>query len=402
MQFAINAAFGLSVTLGLAALQVPYALMWGLCGALFRYVPYVGAWIAAVLPIATSLMIFDGWTVPICVFLLFLILDLICGNVLEPILYGHSVGLSEVGVILAAIAWAWIWGPIGLVLATPMTAMLVVLGKYVPGLRLFDYLLGDRPPVGPAVRLYQRLLAKDDEDAEELIREHLKDHSLLETADQLLVPALELLHQDLKGERIDEDSAAWIQAMLENHIAELNTWATQPDAKPRSAKDSAEVLGPEPVSPDLPVVVGVAAHAAEEGLVLQILQQSLANTACRFEIVSSDLLMSERIAKSVEHDPVAICISAMPPGDLPFTRQLCKRLRARNPEVKLLVGRWTPDAKGDREHNLKGAGADEVIATVAEMARRIDSIVQVQHAGDRAAKALSNPAPTQLSVVAGV
>jgi predicted PurR-regulated permease PerM len=372
MQFVINATFGLAVAIGLFAIQIPYAAMWGLCAALFRYVPYIGPWVAALLPIATSLVIFPGWSQPLLVVTLFVILELVSNNVMEPILYGHSVGLSEIGIILSAIAWTWIWGPIGLVLATPMTVCLVVLGKYVPGLQIFDHLLGVRPPVGPPVRLYQRLLAKDEEEAEELIQAHLKDHSVVETSDEVLLPTIELVHQDRARDQIDDEDAERILTMLKNAVAELPAWS-------KVKADDVDAAAGDDERP-FPLIVGIPAHSAEEELLLQVLAHAVADLPCRFEVLSADRLVSERLAELVELQPAAVCISALPPGDLAHARQLCKRIRSEHPDLKMFVGRWAPQAKPLREDQLTSAGADAVVTTFQQMHERLRSIAQLHQA----------------------
>jgi hypothetical protein len=303
------------------------------------------------------------------------VLELLSNNVMEPILYGHSVGLSEIGIIISAIAWAWIWGPIGLVLATPMTVCLVVLGKYVPGLRIFDHLLGIRPPVGPPVRLYQRLLAKDEEEAEELIQDYLREHTLLETADDMLLPAVELVHQDQARDQVDDEDAERILSSIRGAVAELGDWR-RPSKEEESSVDDAS----DPLATSRPMVVGVPGHSAEEELLLNIVQQAAADLPCDFEVLSSELLVSERLARLAELKPAAVCLSALPPGDLAHARQLCKRIRQQHPDVKLFVGRWSPGAKPMREDQLKASGADAVVPTITEMHERLRSIAQLHQA----------------------
>jgi hypothetical protein len=376
MQFIINATFGLAVTIGLLVIGVPYALMWGLFAGLLRYIPYIGPWIAALLPIATSLATSNGWTQPLTVVAMFVVLELISNNVMEPILYGHSVGLSEVGVILSAIFWAWIWGPIGLVLATPMTVCLVVLGKHVSGLRVFDHLLGERPPVGAPVRLYQRLLAKDEEEAEDLVRDFLKKRTVLETCDELLLPTVELVHQDLKRDQIDDDDAEWMLTAMRNQLVEL------PDViRAMRSKEKSEETEPVLAEGPLPTIVGLPAQSSSEELVLRIVELAVADLPCRFETVSNELLVSERVAKIVELSPTAVCLSSFPPGDLSQARQLSKRLQQQVPGVKLLVGRWATQTRPERNDQLKSAGADEIVFTITDLHRLLSSVVNLERAG---------------------
>ena len=169
MQLIVNAMVGLSVGLGLLAIGVEYAFLWGFLAGVFRYIPYVGVWIAALPPIILSLAMFQGWVQPLLVLGLFLTIELLASNVFEPRLYGRSIGVSEVALLVAAALWTFLWGPIGLVLSSPLTVCLVVLGKYVPQLKFLDVLLGDEAPLDAHVTFYQRLLARDQDEATQLI-----------------------------------------------------------------------------------------------------------------------------------------------------------------------------------------------------------------------------------------
>ncbi|MBX3443167.1 MAG: AI-2E family transporter [Planctomyces sp.] len=374
MQFIINATFGGSVAIGLAIIGVPYAMMFGLCAALLRYIPYIGPWVAALLPIVTSLVVEQGWGTPLAVIGLFIVLELISNNVMEPILYGHSVGLSEVGVILSAVFWAWIWGPIGLMLATPMTVCLVVLGKYIPGLSLFNHLLGERPPMNDSVRIYQRLLARDDEEAEEIVEQALKRKKVLEVADQLILPTVELMHSDAVREQVDEDDSERMLRSMQNLIDEM------PDWMPRDA-ETRERVAAAARDTNRPVVVGIPGHTEREELLLDVVALAVEDLGCRFEVVSHDLLVSERLARLAELQPIAVCLSSLPPGDLAYTRQLCKRIRQQRPSVKLIVGRWSStDASADRNEQLRQAGADQVVSTVDQMHGAVQSAINLRRA----------------------
>ncbi len=153
----------------LLALRVEYAFLWGFLVAVFRYIPYIGIWIAAVPPLILSLAMFPGWVQPLLLIGLFLAIELTASNVIEPRLYGHSIGVSEVALLVAAALWAFLWGPIGLILSSPLTVCLVVLGKYVPQLKFLDVLLGDEPALDAHVTFYQRLLARDQDEATQLV-----------------------------------------------------------------------------------------------------------------------------------------------------------------------------------------------------------------------------------------
>ncbi len=205
MQFILNAGFGLAVAIGLTIIGVEYAFLWGFLAGTLRYIPYLGPWLAAILPLALAVLVTRGWTTPLLVIGLFLVLELFSNLVLEPWLYGRNVGVSATAALVAVAFWTWLWGPIGLVLAFPLTVCLAVLGKYVPSLKFIDIMLGDQPPLEPYAGFYQRLLAKDDDEASDVAEEFFKQTSLGQTYDALFVPALQMARRDLESDLIDEE-----------------------------------------------------------------------------------------------------------------------------------------------------------------------------------------------------
>jgi predicted PurR-regulated permease PerM len=196
MQSIINGSFGVAVGFGLFLIGVPYAVLWGFLAAALRFIPYVGPAVSAILPSALSLAVFPGWVQPFLVIGLILLLELSIYMVLEPLLYGQSAGVSAVALLVAAAFWTWLWGPVGLLLATPLTVCLGVLSKYVPQLEFVGMLMGDEPALGTYTSYYQRLVAKDDDEAAELVDEYLQTHTLDEVYDDLLLPALTSAKRD--------------------------------------------------------------------------------------------------------------------------------------------------------------------------------------------------------------
>ena len=196
MQLVVNLLYGIPVGLGLYLIGVPNALLWGLLATVLRFVPYLGPILAAASPIALSLAVDPSWTTPLLTIALFVVLELFTNNVLEPWLYGASTGLSPLALIVAAVFWTTLWGPVGLLLATPLTVCLVVLGRHVPQLHIFEVLLGDTPVLEPDVKFYQRLLAGDPHDAEEVADDLLEERPLSEVLGRIVLPALVLADQD--------------------------------------------------------------------------------------------------------------------------------------------------------------------------------------------------------------
>jgi predicted PurR-regulated permease PerM len=216
MQLVINGTYGLAWGLGLWLIGVEYAVLWGFLAVVLRYVPYVGAPIAALLPMALSLVQFPGWWEPLAVVGLLLVLELISNNIMEPWLYGMSMGVSEVAGLVAAAFWGFLWGPIGLVLSSPLTVVLVVLGKYVPQLEFFDVLLGDQPVLKPEVAYYQRLLARDQDEAFDMVLTQLRQIPVEEIYDKLLLPPLSFVKRDrMRDELTEEDETFVCQATRE-------------------------------------------------------------------------------------------------------------------------------------------------------------------------------------------
>ena len=187
-QLIVNASYGIPVGVGMYFIGIPNAPLWGLLATVLRFIPYIGAWISSAFPLVLSLAIAPGWSMPAMTLGLFLVVELLTSNILEPWLYGTSTGISPLAVIVAAAFWTWLWGMTGLLLATPLTVCLVVLGKYIPSLSFMDVLLGDRPPIAPEDRFYQRLLASDEDEVAEIAEKHLEKHSLGESFDELIIP----------------------------------------------------------------------------------------------------------------------------------------------------------------------------------------------------------------------
>ena len=191
-------------------IQVPHALLWGFLAALLRYVPYLGSWMTAALLVTLSLAVFPGWVQPLLVLGLIVGLDLFTGNVLEPRMFGHSIGVSEVALLVAAAFWAFLWGPVGLLLSSPLTVCLAVLGKYVPQLEFLDVLLGDEPALDADISFYQRLLARDQDEAAQLVLTQAKTSPPEEVYDKILVPALNYVKRDRERDDVTEADEEFI------------------------------------------------------------------------------------------------------------------------------------------------------------------------------------------------
>ena len=220
-QIIFNAIFGLAIGSGLELIGVPSAPLWGLIAMILRFVPYIGALISAIFPLILAAAVGSGWEMLVLTALLFVVLELLAGQVIEPLIYGHSSGLSPVAIILSASFWTWLWGPVGLVIATPLTVCLVVLGRHVDRLKFLDIMLGDRPPLSPPQLLYQRMLAGDPVEAAEQARKFLKGASLEDYCDTILLEGLRLAEADRRSGHLDEERLDRVASTVDELVADL-------------------------------------------------------------------------------------------------------------------------------------------------------------------------------------
>jgi predicted PurR-regulated permease PerM len=369
MQFVINGSYGLVTGLVLFLIGIPYAVLWGFLAAVFRYIPYVGPWIAAFFPITMSLVAFPGWLQLTLVLGMFVLLELWSNMLMEPWLYGQSIGVSEVGLLVVTGFWTWLWGPIGLVLSTPLTVCIVVLGRHVPYLQFFDILFGKAPALDPPVVYYQRLLARDQEEAMELAEEYVKDHTLDTVYDELLIPALLLAWQDRQQGLLDGEDEAFILQATQDIVAELGATTAEPAEGDHA---SGEAIGaPEPPTV---LILGCPAHHEAEEVIVQMLRQLMPPTGCQVDVVSTRTHATEIAARIRQDHPALIFIAALP-GGLPQTRYLCRHLHKEFPALHIVVGYW-----GDKEEfdkilaRLRKIGASSLTTSLLQSRSRISAL----------------------------
>jgi predicted PurR-regulated permease PerM len=368
-QAIVNGTYGLAIAIGLWLIgyflgggeMFPNFVLWGLLCALLRFIPYIGPWIAAAFPIALSFAMFPGYRVFVAVCAMFIVIELVSNNFMEPWLYGSSTGMSTVAVLVSAVFWTWLWGPIGLVMATPLTVCLVVIGKYVPPLGFFDVLLGDEPVLAPHERVYQRLLAMDQEEATGILQEYRAEMPLERIFDEVVLPALALAEVDRHAGRLDERSSAFIRNALRQIIDELadderidvlRKEAERIERRARGEPEAADARARgEPMRATVPKdcvvnAVLLPAHDPADEIVAQMLSQLLdLRGFCAFP-VSHNALASEMLAEVERRRADVVVVSALPPAAVAHARYLCKRLRDRfGGDVNTVVGLWT--VKGD-------------------------------------------------------
>ena len=375
MQTIINSSFGLAVGFALYLIGLPYAILWGFLAAVLRFIPYVGPFAAAIMPSALSLAVFEGWLWPIVVVGLFLALELLNNMVLEPLLYGESAGVSGVGLLVAIAFWTWLWGPVGLVLATPLTVCVVVLGKYVPGMDFIGVLMSDQPAMESNISYYQRLLAMDQAEAAEIVEEHLKTHSQEQLFDGVLIPALNYARRDRELGRLTEDGEQFVFRATREIIEDLNS--LKPESSSEASDSEKVAMAANDFTATLPKVriLGCPARDQADELALLMFRQLFDSTRYEVELMSDAVLSSEVVALIGEKSPAMICIAALPPGGLAQTRYLCKRLRARFPNLKIAVGRWGTGSEDSNSILL--AGADKVGTTMIETREQMIQLSQI-------------------------
>jgi hypothetical protein len=282
------------------------------------------------------------------------------------------MGVSEVALLVSAAFWAWLWGPVGLVLAVPMTVCVAVLGKYVPQLKFFEVLLRDEPVLSLPVRYYQRLLAHDDDEAEETIEDYLRDHPWESVFDEVLLPALALARRDAeRGELEAKERQAVYQTTRE--VLDDLIFRQQQISQLASVP-----VGEEPPERREVAALGFPAHDEADELALHMLAQLLEPAGCRLEVFSTKSLAAEVLRRACEERPAFVVVGALPPGGLAQTRHLCKRLRAACPGLKIFVVRWGQAEGLERlRDSLRQAGADGVVTTLAEARGQMVPLVQV-------------------------
>ena len=341
-QVLVNASFGLAIGAGLYFIGIPNAVFWGVLGMVLRFLPYIGAWLAAALPLALSVAIFQSWTQPVLTVALFVAVELVVANVVEPWLYGASTEISPLAVIVSALFWTWLWGGVGLVLATPLTVCLAVAGKYLPDLAFLDLLIGDKPSIAPGDRLYQRLLALNEEEASDIVERQVREQTALAAFDEAVLPALRSLEADFRAGVLTDEARTEACQIVRQIIADLTEAPAASDAT------------------TMPVLCIPASHEGDE-LAALMLAQVLAKSGVTTTVFSSKLLAAECVEQAAALAPPIVCISSLPPISTIAARALCKRLRARLPAARIVIGLWQPDdgefaARRDR---LSKAGADE-------------------------------------------
>jgi len=376
LQFVVNSLYGVVIAGALHLVGIPNAALWGVSAAVLRFLPYVGAPLAALMPIALSLAVFPGWTHALVTAGIFLVLEITVANLVEPLLYGAHVGLSPLAILVAAVFWTLIWGFPGLLLSTPLTVCLVVMGRYVPSLSFLNVLLGDEPVLEPHAHYYQRLLAGDQNEARQVLEAYLKDKTLEELYGSVVIPALGLAEHDRHRGELDEDTQNLVYQGTREIVEELG--------EPQSAElqqelheISPDLTGAKKGGPEGVEVLCIPARDAADDVVASLLCQLLE----RHGIAAQSLPIAaaaEMLSQVTILKPRVVCISALPPFAVKHTRALYARLRSQSPNLQIIVCLW--QFEGNPKEiaiRLRLAEGDGFFTTLPQVLANIDSQAHV-------------------------
>lgn len=425
LQFLINAIYGTLFGGGLYFIGVPHPLLWGVLAALLRFVPYIGTAVAAGLPTLMAVAVFPGWHQAILVVGLFVILEIVISNFIEPMLYGSHTGISSLAILVAAVFWAALWGPIGLILSTPLTVCLILMGRYVPQLNFLEVILGDEPVLAVEAHFYQRLLALDQDEATVIAENFLKEKPLGNLYDQVVIPALAMAEQDRHLNTLDSGTADFVSQTTRELIDEVGerffdavkkgqskdddnrdrqenpgSEAEENESSPKifsSEKDSTEQapkdakrLPPSEVSKDKDEkeeqdysrlsglrVTCIAARDEADELVGQMLGQLLRGMESDVRVLPVSARANPFADVGPDTCDVAV-VSALPPFAAGHARALCKRLRQRNPQLRIMLGLWSFEGGVARASERVGQSCADVVVTslrqaVEELARATET-----------------------------
>jgi predicted PurR-regulated permease PerM len=380
-QTALNVLFGLIVGIGLTFIGVPNPVLFGILAMVLRFVPYIGAFLAASFPIALALAVDPGWSMALMTTALFLVVEPLIGQVIEPLVYGHSTGLTPVAVIIAATFWTWLWGPIGLLLSTPLTVCLGVLGRHIPWLHFLDVMIGDEPPLSPAQSFYQRALAVDIDEAVDQVVEILPRRSLSYVYDEVVLEALQLAQIDSRRGLLEPRHVEQMNEAVHELIADTVDYEdVTPPAATQKDNGSASVEGGEtPSLPDLPIlrelppewsskpVLCVAGRGPFDDAVARMLLQLLEKHGLKGSLETNAAVSSSNIVRLNSSGVKVICLSYLDLDSSPaHLRHSIKRLRRQIADATLVVGLWGHADNENRQRLQTTTAADYYVFSLRE------------------------------------
>ncbi|MGI8602178.1 MAG: AI-2E family transporter [Verrucomicrobiales bacterium] len=353
----VNLGYALVIGTGLYFIGMPNAILWGVVSGLMRFLPYVGPWLGAAGPLLLSLAVTDSWREPALTIGLFIAVELIGNNFIEPWAYGTSTGLAPLAIIIAALFWTWLWGPVGLVLATPLTVCVAVVAQHVPQLWFLHVLIGKRPPIATADRVYQRLLALDAEELFELIEKETAQRSLAEAFDSTVLAALRAEEDEFHSGLMPPEKREGVFEVLRPLIAKVG------DAYQVQSTNAEPILC-------LP-----ASDEADE-LAALMLRESLRSRSLSSEVTSSHKLIAEMVSQAAAQAPDVIVVSMVSSDALLAGVAVCHRLRMALPAAYIVAGAWlsSPEESAQIRPRLEKAGASVVCHTLERAVAAVSSV----------------------------
>jgi predicted PurR-regulated permease PerM len=383
IQLVVNGAFGVVIGVGLWLIGIPSAVLWGILAAVLRFVPYIGAFIAAAFPLALAVAVDPGWSMLLWTLTLFLFVEPVVGHVIEPMVYGHSTGLSPVAVVASATFWTALWGPIGLVLATPLTVCLVVLGRHVERLEFLDVMFGDRPALSPPEIFYQRMLAGDPTEASEKAEEFLKERHLASYYDEVALKGLQLAQADAERGALSHERLTKIRDAVGEFASNLSEQEDRPPPKLNSTTDAeassaVESVGEDAAYEKLPVLTRdeLPLDWRGEHPVLCVAGRSLIDEAAAimFGQLSTEHGLSARVegAEALSTTNVfrldttgvaLVCLVYLDGSGPAHMRYSVRRLRRKLPKTTIILGCWMKDADPAVLEQMRDASKADLVAS---------------------------------------
>jgi predicted PurR-regulated permease PerM len=354
-QTLINVAFGVLVGLGLYWIGVPYAALWGGMTALLRFVPYVGTVLSALMPASLAFATFPGWSETAETLALFLGLDLVTAYFVEPVVFGYRTGVSSFALLISALFWIWVWGPVGLLLATPLTVCIAVLGRHVRSLRFLAVIFADEPALQPHVRFYQRLLARDEDEASVLVNRMLHETGPIAVIDDVLVPTVTLVLSHREQNEISEDDTEFVLDVVAETLQQLPSIEN--------------VMVPKAT------IIGLTVRAPADELVLEMLRTAYGRD--RITVMSPELSAEEALRAAIRQAPALICIAAAASTRGSELRNYCRRIRGELPETRIIVMRpQLPEDEAPRSiERFREAGANSLVVDAKQAVAAIDRLL---------------------------
>ncbi len=354
----VNAAFGLWFGLGLYLLDVPYAALWGFLTLVLRFIPFLGSPASVLFPLLVSIATSSGWSQPIWVVVFFTVSELVTANIIEPVLFGKTTGLTPIALLVAALFWAWIWGPIGLLLSTPLTVCLVVLGQHLPHLRSLKVLLAEQPVLDARLQFFQRLLASDAEEAERVFTQYRDSFGDARAFDEVLVPALSWTRLERDKESITAEEERFVWTSTREVLENLDTPSSVTDSNSR------------------PRIYGYPVHHESEEIGLAMLQH-LIEDRCEVRLCTTKQLPSRALEQIAAWAPDAVVLAVLPPGGLPQVKYMCSEIHAHCPDTHIIVA-YLGMVKDydDLLVDVREVGASYLTTSVTQAVHQIDMLIE--------------------------